>query len=340
MDYGKILKRSAELTWRNKLLWVLGILAALFAGGTGGSPGSGMQYTTNSEELQRLWGRTPFPDLPFGRMPFSWEQFAAIGVGVIVLIFLAALVLAVVGTIVRYTSEGALVAAVDDLDGGRKPTFREAIGRGWKRFLRLFAQDLVIGLVTFIGVMILLVVYALVAGLLLAPGIVMIANDGGARGLGIAWVVLLGLIFGLLLILLLAAISAVTTAVQAYAQRVSVLQLEGVFDAIGSGIKLFRARWRQSVAMWLWLALVSLAIGLVMVPVVLVSLALVAAPSAGLYALSRSPLLTGIVAVPLFTAFVLAMLWVGGLLTAFKSAVWTLTYNELTAEADTLPAEV
>jgi hypothetical protein len=339
MDYGKILKRSAELTWHNKLLWVLGILAALFSG-SAGNPGSGMQYTTNSQELRRLWGNTPFPDFPVGRMPLRWEQFAAIGVGVAVLIFLAVMVLAVVGAIVRYTSEGALVAAVDDLDGGRKPTFREAIGRGWKRFLRLLAQDLVIGLVTAIGVMVLLLVYAIVAGLLLAPGIVMIANDGGARGLGIAWVVLLGLVFGLILMALLVAIGAITTAVQAYAQRASVLELEGVFDAIGSGLKLFRARWRQSVAMWLWLALVSLVIGLVMVPVVLLLLALVAAPSAGLYALSRSPLLTGVVAVPLFTAFILVMLWIGGLLTAFKSAVWTLTYNELMAEGEVALQEV
>jgi hypothetical protein len=119
-----------------------------------------------------------------------------------------------------------------------------------------------------------------------------------------------------------------------------VLQLDGVFDAIGSGIKLFRAHWRQTVSMWLCLAAVSFVAGLAIVPVVLLLLALVAVPSAGLYALSRSPLLTGVVAVPLFTAFVLVMLWIGGLLTAFKSAVWTLTYNELMAEGEVALQEV
>ena len=37
MDYGKVLSRAWEITWRWKALWILGFLAALGRGGGGGN---------------------------------------------------------------------------------------------------------------------------------------------------------------------------------------------------------------------------------------------------------------------------------------------------------------
>ena len=345
MDYGKILKRSVELTWHNKLLWWLGILAALFTGGTGGF-GQGMQYSMNQQDVDRFrrWAPSPGWQPPFQNL--DWGRLAALGVGIILMLVLLMLVLAVLSVIVGYTSQGALVGAVDDLAAERRPTFREAIRRGWRRFLRLFAQDVLIGAATFIGAMIVLIAYAVVAGMLLTPGILMIVSKGSARGVGIAWVVLVGLVVALGLVLIIAAISAVQRVVQSYAQRASVLRLEGVFSAISSALKLLRSKPRESLLMWLWLALVSLGAGLVLLPVAVVMAIIVAAPVAGTYALSRSPLLAGLVAMPFAAVCGLVMLWVNGLLTAFRSTAWTLTYNELTAapapaepKPEALPAE-
>jgi len=188
MDYGAIIKRSVELTWRNRLLWVFGILVAIFAGGAGGNAGQGLQYTFNQQDMER-WRRT----MPYGMLP--WRQLAAVGVGLIIVLVLLVLVWIVVRVIVGYTSEGALVAAADDLDRGRKPTFREAFSRGWQRFLRLFAQDVIIGLIAFVVALIVLLAYAIVAGLILAPGIVAVAANGAiSRTLGIIWLVLLGIV--------------------------------------------------------------------------------------------------------------------------------------------------
>ena len=36
MDYGKVLSRAWEITWRWKVLWILGFLASLASGGGGG----------------------------------------------------------------------------------------------------------------------------------------------------------------------------------------------------------------------------------------------------------------------------------------------------------------
>ena len=37
MDYGQLFRRGWEIVWQNKYLFVLGFLAALGAGGNGGS---------------------------------------------------------------------------------------------------------------------------------------------------------------------------------------------------------------------------------------------------------------------------------------------------------------
>ncbi len=328
MDYGAIIKRSVELTWRNRLLWVFGILVAIFAGGAGGNAGQGLQYTFNQQDMER-WRRT----MPYGMLP--WRQLAAVGVGLIIVLVLLVLVWIVVRVIVGYTSEGALVAAADDLDRGRKPTFREAFSRGWQRFLRLFAQDVIIGLIAFVVALIVLLAYAIVAGLILAPGIVAVAANGAiSRTLGIIWLVLLGIVVFVGFVLVVAAIAAAQTVVRAYALRASVLKLEGVFDALGSAWALLRARLRQSLAMWLWMALISLGIALVFLPIALLVGVLLAAPAAGLFALSRSPVLPALLLVPLLGLLALVMVWFSGLLAAFKSTVWTLTYNELTLERD------
>ena len=41
MDHMKVLRRSFEITWRYRVLWVFGILLALTSGGGGGNGGGG-----------------------------------------------------------------------------------------------------------------------------------------------------------------------------------------------------------------------------------------------------------------------------------------------------------
>ena len=51
MDYGKVLGRAWEITWRWKALWILGFLAGL-GSGKGGSPN--VNYQTGGGDLQDL----------------------------------------------------------------------------------------------------------------------------------------------------------------------------------------------------------------------------------------------------------------------------------------------
>ena len=49
MDFGKVLGRAWEITWRWKMLWVLGFLAALGQGN-----GAGPNYSLSGDEFERL----------------------------------------------------------------------------------------------------------------------------------------------------------------------------------------------------------------------------------------------------------------------------------------------
>ena len=48
MDYGSVLKKGWEITWKNKGLWILGILSGCTSGA--GNPTQGFNYTTSSQE--------------------------------------------------------------------------------------------------------------------------------------------------------------------------------------------------------------------------------------------------------------------------------------------------
>src|SRR3972149_1077783 len=65
MDIGEVLRRAWEITWKNKGLWILGILAACTGGGGGGGGSSSYQqssYQFSGDEwpgLQRFFCNIP-----------------------------------------------------------------------------------------------------------------------------------------------------------------------------------------------------------------------------------------------------------------------------------------
>ena len=72
MDFGKVLGRAWEITWRWKMLWVLGFLAAL-GQGSGANPSN---YSLSGDEFER-----------YGyRLGDSAEQFFALLSGLILVL--------------------------------------------------------------------------------------------------------------------------------------------------------------------------------------------------------------------------------------------------------------
>lgn len=127
MDYGSVLKKGWEITWKNKGLWLLGILSGCSSGA--GNPSQGFQWTTSGREnpeLQRALEGIPTE---------TWTViFACLAVFVLVLL-VAVIVLSILG-------QAGLIAGVAHADETGSVKLRDAWKMGLPHFWRLLGLSL------------------------------------------------------------------------------------------------------------------------------------------------------------------------------------------------------
>lgn len=330
MPYGSILRRALDITWRHKILWVFGVILAVFggasgAGGGGGGGQSGAQFSGDSARWEEF-GRA----LPFGTRGIEWEAIIPIIVGAGLLALLLGLIFLIVSVIARYTSYGALIAGVDEVERTGDTRFNSALRAGWSRFVQVFIIDLLLGIAGFIIALPIIVVILVGLGLVIGPAIAIGASGGeGAVVAGILWGVLTFLIWLVVIIALAAVVGAAFSILREYAMRFSVLEGRGIFESIGDAFRLAIARLGPTLLIWLILAGIGLLVGLVLIPVVLVGAGVAAALFALLYALFESWLLPAVLAVPVVLVLGALVTLGSGIYQTFISAVWTLTFREL-----------
>jgi hypothetical protein len=108
MDYGKVLGRAWEITWRWKILWILGFLASLGSGGGGG--GSPNAYTGSGEDFNiDQWTGGGWP---VGEFLPAVSGIIGIIIVVVCVLFIIAIALWVVSVIAR----GGLIAGVQQVE--------------------------------------------------------------------------------------------------------------------------------------------------------------------------------------------------------------------------------
>ncbi len=330
MDHIRILRRAFEIVRRYPVLWIFGFFLALTTSRGGGS-NSGYQFNqgdfgrNNSQE---------FPSLP----GFSWPEIpqnvlngiigAAIAVTCLVLL------LAVVLTIVRYVSETAAIRMVNQYEEtGEKVRFREGWRMGWSRAaFRMWLIDLILGL----GVLIITLAIILIVA---APLLLWTTHNNAAGIIGTVAAVGLGVLALLLIIILAVGLALLGN----FFHRAVVLENLGVMDSIRRGWAIVRGRIGDVVIMGLILFGLGLLFTIVMIPVFLV-VALIAAVAGGLpallagaitniYAQGEIPKIVALaIGIPLFlTVLALPLTFISGLVEAFTSSSWTLTYREVVA---------
>jgi hypothetical protein len=337
MEYGRIIKRALEVTWKHKVLWIFGIAAALFTGGGSGGGGgrawNSLQYTFNQGDLLRWRGQWP----PLARLPWlpgqlrwpEWSTIVPAVLGLIGLILVFALILAVVSVIVRYTSIGALVGMVDEVERTERTSFQSGLRKGWSRLLRLFAIDLLLAVAGLVVVLIFVLLVAIGVAVVAGPAALLASGGRGLVALGIIWGVGTGLVALVVIIVIALALSALFVLVREYAFRACVIDQQGVFGALEAAVKLLRARLQESVLMWLLLLAINLALGLLTIPLAILGIAGLVGPALALYGATRSVAAALVVAIPVLVLIILASAVIGGVYLTFRSAVWTLTYREL-----------
>jgi hypothetical protein len=336
MDYLKVLKRSFEITWRYRALWVFGILLALTTGQGGGNVGG------------RGGGFSPPPAgrsqaTPFGgfHLPAISPQVVStlivVGIGLACVILL----LIVASLVVRYMAETSLIRMVNDHEEtGEKRSVRQGLRWGWSRTsLRLFLIDLLV-------IVPLVVAFILLLLLALAP---LLLWTTGSRPAGVVGTVAA---IGLVVLFVLLFIVAITVAslLIHFFRRVCALEEVGVRESIRRGYSLVRRHLKDVAIMWLIMVGLSLgwAILMIVTTLVLVLLGIVIGGGPALLAggltslVSRGPLpwiLAGAVGLPIFLlVIIIPLLFLGGLWQVYRSSVWTLTYRELRAMEAAQPA--
>lgn len=156
MDYYKILQRSWEIVKRQKVLWVFGMVLAVFAGGGGGFQ-SGGNFDSFGEFLKRkkeippetgekisavLGAMTSDPGAFFASMfsqipPLFW---VALVLGILILVAFGL----VFGIFVRNWATGAIFGLVSEIEKGGEATLEKGSTLGRRSWKRLFLASLII----------------------------------------------------------------------------------------------------------------------------------------------------------------------------------------------------
>jgi hypothetical protein len=309
MDYGKILSRAWEITWRWKVLWILGFLASLGQGWGGGNPG----YSIDSSD----WPRWYIADVSTP----VWVMLAIIAC--------VAILIGITLWVISVMARGGLIAGVQQVEDEGSTSFLKAWRVGVSRFWTLFG----ISILTALPILI-LIVLGIAVLVLLITGTIGIFDTSEAAGVtGIIASVLCGgaLCCGAILV------GIVLDQIRVYAERAAILDGLGWIAAFKRGWEVLKNNLGPTILFWL----IFLVIVLILGAVIFGSLVAIIAPlSAMLVSFEPGPW----IAVPICFGGLLGVLvfgLIGSVVETFTSATWTLAYREfagLAAQQESEPA--
>lgn len=303
MDYGKVLGRAWEITWRWKVLWILGFLASL---GQGGSGTSSYQFGGDELNLDR-WVQGP----PEG----FWAAISGVVLAIICLLFILAIVLWVASVI----SRGALIAGVAQVEDEGWTSFRSAWAAGRKKFWTLIG----LGVLAAIPMIILVLLGIIVLSMGIAGGVGLLESEEAA---GISTIVMFSLVCGIFLCCGLVPLGIVLEQIRVYGERGAILEGLGWIDAFKRGWQMIIENLGATILLWL----IFFALGLVFFAITFVLMIALAAPFLILLGITDAGAWTiapvvcmGLIAV-IFSAIIRSVA------TVFISASWTLAFREMT----------
>jgi hypothetical protein len=300
MDFGGILKRAWEITWKHKGLWVLGILAGCASGGSGGGGGRGgssMNYSFNGNEFPGL--QRTFETVPEG----TW---IAIAFGILCLILFLALLFWVLGAL----GQSGLIAGFKAAEDGEDVTLSSAFQSGTKFFWKLLIIQVIVGVLSIVLI-----------GALLLLGV-----GGTVLTLGI------GLICLIPLICLLIPVGILIGVYTTFTKVALVVEDLDIFGAFSRAWEVIRANVGDFIVMTLILIIgggvVSFIIAL---PFILVALPFILGAVAGTDAGMQVGVVTGLVCI---VGYLPVLIVVNGILQTFLYGSWTLTYMQLSEKTE------
>ena len=312
-NFGEILTRAWQIVWKNRVLWIFGILASC---GRGGS-----SFNSNISRAGDGGFGTP-SDLPPELMQFlqaieeNLTAFIAVTVALVCIIWIITIFLSTIGKI-------GLIRGTSQIDGGTEGLiFGQLFSESTPYFWRIFGLSFLIGLPV------------IVAATLLAAGLAVFAvsassgSDAGAVG-SIALVpVLIGCICALIPIML------VIHMITRQAENAIVLEDMNVLPALSKGWDIFRKNLGPIIIMTIILAVINFAAGLIIaLPIIIVVV-----PAAIAFAFGEAQNWTPMaIAGVCLCLYIPISLLLNGIAIAYTESAWTLTYLRLTRVQDDEP---
>ena len=309
MDFGKVLGRAWEITWRWKMLWVLGFLAAL-GQGSGGSGFPQTNYSFSGDEFNQF-------DYRLGD---SFEQFFLALSGVILVLICIFMIIAIALWVISVIARGGLIAGVLQVETEGETSFGKAWAAGARKFWTLFG----LGILAAIPMILMLTI----GGVILFSGIfVGIGLLDVAEAAGITTLIFVSIICGGFLCCGLFFLVIILEQIRIYGERAAIIEDLGWIDAFKRGWSVLKGNLGATIIYWL----IFFALGIVIFGISFGIMIVLGAPIFAMFFASEpglwwlGPLCIG----GLLGMIVFALL--RSIIVTFTSATWTLAYREMTA---------
>lgn len=313
MDYQSIFKRSFNIIWRHKFLWLLGFLI-------GGSPFQFLNLTFNGNDWQKFqneWQNTLPSDTTSLVMANtkSLNQVLNESIGpvysnaafwIALTLFVALIILCLYLSV---TARGAIIRAVADIAGEKGLSLKHYWQKGHKYFWRLLSLSL-LGFAIFITLLFVFI----------TPVVL----------LAIFSFKIPAVILGLILFLVFLTSLIYFSMIFPLAERMIVLERKKAFPALCSACTYFNRRWREWLAFFLVLFALNIVIGIALM--FAISGVVLIAIIVGIILYFIFHLLAWAFAVIAGIALVFVILAFLGAVRAFISSNLTLAYLDLNSK--------
>lgn len=295
IDYLALIKRSWQISWKNKYLWWFG----LFLGSVSvGFPNFyGINSTSNSEKV----------NIDTDLIINQTKDFLITNQATIIISLIALLVFGLICFIISIISQGAIVSGIEKIEQGKKENFISVFKAGYKNFW------LVLGLritQSFIGLFLTILIFI--------PSILAIIYKSYIFGIILLFI-------ALIIVLIISTILAIWSEISI---RDLVLKKNDVFASIASGwIKLWH-NLKDVFIYWLTTLVLGIIVGLIAFILAFIVIMLTILLCIIIYTLTQW------IGVIIFTSIIMLSSIIfgiicGAVLNTFYSSYWTLFWQKL-----------
>jgi hypothetical protein len=326
MDYSKILSKSWQIIRKYRSLWLIGILAGFAetaSVSSGNSFPGGSSNTTNTpaidtgsitEGLPKVLGAATKTSDDWSKVIDWASQNVWLCIGLVIIAIIICLIMLYIGSIAK----AGLILSISEEEKGTAPGgFRKIFASGNRFAGRLFGQTWLITLMAIVFIFVAIIIVLIPTWLF------------HTSVLGVTLTVLLGLIA----IISIMAAALFISPFKRLSDRALVLEDLSITESLSRGFFLLKTKLGNSLIVWLIEIGISIAIGIGIIIAAVGVIMVLGLLGVALYFANHIILViyVGIVGLALFAALIL----LGGIITAYFSTYWTISYIAISHLAKT-----